>query len=170
METVNAIVPAIISSSGKYIEVSIIVFHCLSCDKYYASDKHIKERERGGRILLIERLNVDGNSNKRYGWTGYDDWNKDSPLTRHGYNVGLSGTSRNVRQRILEYILSKNILKDYEVIEHLEWNIKQKENLPNMYAAVEDWKEDLAYVYKLIENGTPTYENFLLKYYSAYKG
>lgn len=72
-----------------------------------------------------------------------------SVLKMYGYTVGKSsGLSQIQRQEILAFVLDHKLMKGYEIINLLQFNIATRKRQKKFQEAVSDWKMDVAFVTK----------------------
>lgn len=72
-----------------------------------------------------------------------------SVLKMYGYTVGKSsGLSQIQRQEILAFVIDHKLMKGYEIINLLQFNIATRKRQKKFQEAVSDWKMDVAFVTK----------------------
>ncbi len=70
-----------------------------------------------------------------------------SLLKLYGYTVGkTNGMPKAHRHIILKYLIDNDIMKGFEIINLLQFNLLSREGNPRYDKAVSDWKEDLQFV------------------------
>ena len=74
------------------------------------------------------------------------DYLDETELHALGYRVGKSGDSRETRQKLLDNLLTTNILSKKLITATLSHNINRNKNNPIMTQAVADWETDLQHI------------------------
>ena len=71
-----------------------------------------------------------------------------SKLAMYGYSAGKNGLSAQDRHKIINYVLDKNIMRKYEIIEHLQGlvNLREQRDDKDFSTAIRNWKDDIEYV------------------------
>lgn len=74
------------------------------------------------------------------------DYLDETELHALGYRVGKSGDSRETRHKLLDNLLTTNILSKKLITATLSHNINRNKNNPIMTQAVADWETDLQHI------------------------
>ena len=70
-----------------------------------------------------------------------------SPLMLAGYSVSQkAGLDETTRHRLLAFLIDKNIIKKYKIIDYLEYYISYNMNNPSQGLAISKWENDLNFV------------------------
>lgn len=135
--------------------IPLNVDFCATCNKHYISKVSLSLFEnKYGKIHYCNIEAVSDFNDVNQGNDSYSTRNKSSILFKLGYNVSRKDSlSKKERTKILIRAIEEEYLKKNEIIDHLEFLIKDRSNNPSMRVAISKWKEDLFFVnnYK-IEN------------------
>lgn len=138
-EMVTAMVPC----SNRIYPVPITVYYDKVKQEYFINEAtYISARQSFGLPYL--RLKSASGQNSLHGFLALKPH---SELNLLGYNVNSTdGLSTELRRNILRDAIDSGILWKSEVINHLEWLIHTRGNIPNMEKAVGEWQDDLRYI------------------------
>ena len=123
-------------------DILLNVNFCTECKKFfmsYATYQHYRDRYGVilGNLKMIKREDFDGCE---------DCLAEESRLHLCGYSVAeKEGLSATERQRIISFVISRDVMKKDEVISHLNWLIDTHRNRHHMATAVAKWNQDLSY-------------------------
>ena len=120
--------------------VSIIVLRCTRCGQYYLNYTVFKQYSESYGGLLFE---YDLDSIVASMTIQSPGFNKDSILSRCGYNV-QSGTPEKYRRQILAYIIDSEKASKAEIIELITGFVQIHKTMHP--AACERWRKDLVFV------------------------
>lgn len=123
-------------------EIKMNVEYCTQCKKLILNYTSYQEyRNKYGVIIGNLRMVTNDLFDGAY------DLAEESPLKLSGYNVGQQDDfDSQTRQFILASIIYDNIMTKGEVIQYLEFFLRQNGNRTTHWLACEKWREDLEFV------------------------
>lgn len=138
----------IVAKNGDIIEAEFVAAYCTVCGKIFIHERTYKKiRELGIPQCHIVDVNHLLNSNQSF---AYSEWNQESILHMYGYNVSSTANlSTEQRQSVLYNILANNVLKRWQIVDHLEFLIALNRDKANFERAVAKWTSDIEYVNSL---------------------
>lgn len=127
--------------------IELCVFYCETCGKYFDFIESYKAQLRNANIDIetIAAKHVKP-SGEVIHFGQIFDWSKESVLKKFGYSVGYNGLNINVRQRILSFLISSEIMTLKEVKQYLEMFININGKKSGNAAAKADWEDDLKFI------------------------
>jgi len=156
-------VTAIVRTLRGNKHVSIPVQKCLTCNphRYFVSDTILEKYESEYGPLYFRRLDdLD-----YYFWnpSAWQCQNAESLLYKLGYNVNENnGLSASQRQQILYSIIAKGQMMKSEIMHHINLLIRQHQEDPKYYRAVEKWRCDLHYL-SLLKDTNDIFSGYLYR-------
>ena len=127
--------------------IELCVFYCETCGKYFDFIESYKAQLRNAHIdietIAAKHVNPSG---EVIHFGQIFDWSKESVLKKFGYSVGYNGLKKHVRQRILSFLISSEIMTVKEVKQYLEMFININGRKSGNEAAKADWEDDLRYI------------------------
>lgn len=127
--------------------IELCVFYCETCGKYFDYIESYKA-QLGNANIDIETIAAKHvkPSGEVIHFGQIFDWSKESVLKKFGYSVGYGGPKKHIRQRILSFLISSEIMTLKEVKQYLEMFININGRKSGNEAAKADWENDLKFV------------------------
>jgi hypothetical protein len=150
----NVVPATALVRTDKHKTIPINIDHCLDCDKHYVNRLSLSmfERKYGElEACKIDEVPIDRKNdyeNDSYGRR------QQSLLTKYGYNVSqVNNLSARERRRILIRVLESGDMSKPEIIDHLEYLIRERSERKQMEVAISRWADDLKFIneYKMNE-------------------
>lgn len=129
---------------GENIE-EVAAWYCEECDLFYIDkDEYYRLKMKGTLICKNNYEEIYYKNKNKY----ISKLNQQSILMQYGYNVSNEvGLSDIERQSILALLIDKNILTKIEILEYIDFFIKQRENQIKDYAsAIKKWQTDAKFI------------------------
>lgn len=159
------VVTAMIPCGNLDFPVPISVYYEKSTMRYFINEElYILARERYG--LPYIRLRPESQSKSG---NGFNELRKNSYLNLLGYSVNVNdGLTCEDRHNLLGRIMDFQLLSKSEIMNHLEWLLRTRGNMPHMENAIFEWRTDLRFVseYDMIRQRTIWVERFKTQYSS----
>ena len=159
------VVTAMIPCGNLDFPVPISVYYEKSTMRYFINEElYILARERYG--LPYIRLRPESQSKNG---NGFNALRKNSYLNLLGYSVNVNdGLTCEDRHNLLGRIMDFQLLSKSEIMNHLEWLLRTRGNMPHMENAIFEWRTDLRFVseYDMIRQRTIWVERFKTQYSS----
>lgn len=160
-EVVTAMVPC----GNLDFPVPISVYYEKSTMRYFINEElYTLAREKYG--LPYMRLCAES---QNPGSSGFSELRKNSYLNLLGYSVNANdGLTSEDRHRLLSKIIDCRLLSKSEIMNHLEWLIRTRGNMPHMENAVFEWRADLRFVseYDMIKQRSIWVDRFKTQFFS----
>lgn len=146
IEQIDAYVDVINMKTKEITNVKINAYYCKNCKLYYIYQNEYDELNKKGIPICPIHEETKYFSIKN----GFDTYNETSLLRNLGYTVNQQDDLSSIqRERILETIIEKGIMRKSEVLSFLNYLISSRKNQMNMSKAVSKWKSDVKYVENL---------------------
>jgi len=122
-------------------EIAINAEYCMKCKKLMLNDISYQEYRRRYRFMIGDLRMLSDSFEGEYALS------EESPLKLSGYNVGQQDNfDARTRQYILASIIYEKIMTKGEVIQYLEFFIRQNASKDSHRIACGKWREDLKFV------------------------
>lgn len=117
------------------------MIYCNDCKKFFIDSTQYKNIRKLGMLpnFKIRSNDIIGNN--------FSDFREESELFLYGYNAKRT-TPTNVRQSILNDIITNKLMTQQEIISHLQGLISLGEARINMYEAVQRYEDDIEFIHK----------------------
>ena len=125
--------------SNKNYYITLKVFYCNDCNKFYVSGNSLPDREL---LYSISNLHI---YNMPADYYDFEFMTPKSILAKHGYSV-RKGVSCFERQRILKQLVTSRVLSPYAIINHLNGLIALHYAENKWQEAIRKYREDIDYV------------------------
>lgn len=137
-------VTAMIPCANRTFPVPVSVYYDKKTQKYFINEEtYIMTRKAYG----LPYLRLQTSYANRKGNNDFSALRQQSELNLMGYNVNATeGASTEERRKILRDAIDSGVLWKRDIINHLEWLIHTRAQIPNMENAVGEWKQDLMYI------------------------
>ncbi len=140
--------------TDKHKTIPINIDHCLDCKKHYINKVSLSLFERKyGELIVCKLDEVPKDSKSDYDIDLYGR-RQQSLLSKYGYNVSqVNNLSSRERRRILIRVLESGDMSKSEIIDHLEYLIRERSERKQMEVAISRWADDLKFIneYKMNE-------------------
>lgn len=134
----------VINTENKIQSIKISAGYCQQCETYFIMESIYKHLKNKGIILC--RISDEKSYIRSISENGMD-LAKESILMQYGYNVSATeGLSAKRRQRILSVIIDNKIMSKNEIINYIDFFIRQRNNRSNMELAISKWEADREFV------------------------
>ena len=134
----------VINTENKIQSIKISAGYCQQCETYFIMESIYKHLKNNGIILC--RISDEKSYIRSISGNGMD-LAKESILMQYGYNVSATeGLSAKRRQRILSVIIDNKIMSKNEIINYIDFFIRQRNNRSNMELAISKWEADREFV------------------------
>ena len=141
LEPVDAYVYVINKNSYTRELVSIKIYYCDTCNRYYILEREYNKLINSG--ILCCRV-VDAST---YNPDTYANLNEKSDLALYGYNVSKAvGLTEKERHMILDMVISSGVKSKESCIDFIRWLIRKRSNRANMEDAIAKWNSDIRYL------------------------
>ena len=140
---------SIVSATGilvslRGLPIKININYCIDCRLCFINlDEYKYYREKYGVLLgniSLEKLSGNGGY-------GYENLSNESILRMFGYTVNQTDNlSADNRRKILAYMMDRDIVSKYRIIEYLQFFIKNSRYRYNLRIANQKWSDDLNWV------------------------
>ncbi len=144
----NVVSATAIVRTSKFENVPINVDHCLDCNKHYVNKVSLDCYElKYGEIYACKQNQINKSNFNESGTRFYDRRNEQSILANYGYSVSrLRNLSSRQRAKILLRVIEMGAMSKPQIIDHIEYLIKERSDRNNMKTAISKWKEDLRFI------------------------
>lgn len=135
--------------------VPINIDHCKDCNKHYINRVSLAIFEKKYGELLACKIDEKNKVMKIDNSEDiYKRRSQESTLAKYGYSVSKqNGLTARQRMRILKNVLEEGNMSKSEIIDHLEYLIRERKDRPFMETAISKWTDDLRFIneYKMDE-------------------
>lgn len=144
LQNVNASI-SLINSKGEVISQKVAAGYCPKCKMYFIMESIYENLIKKGTPIC--RTNNEKSYLKEASYENDIQLASESILMQYGYNVSQKdGLTEARRQKILAIMIDHQILTKNEIINYLDFFIRQRQNNPKFEIAISKWKTDREFV------------------------
>ena len=125
--------------------ISVNVFHCKSCDKYFINYEALQKYIDKGIYPALKYSLVNDISGSL---------NDASKLMLYGYNVSEGNLTQLERRSILAWIIDSGFLSKAEIIKDLQFKVRYNGSKAGNEKARKKWQDDIQFVSQYVQGNT----------------